>query len=106
MTDTHAIAAALEAKDYKQAAQLIKQLQKESPDNPWVQYYMGRYYELTNNPKKPKKPTDKFSATSPTPKSPPKPAKEFSGLKPYSKTSANKRSKAPKTNPTVKNPDF
>ena len=52
MTDIHQIAAALEAKEYKQAAQLIKQLQKESPDNPWVQYYIGRYYELTNNPEK------------------------------------------------------
>lgn len=52
MTDIHQIAAALEAKEYKQAAQLIKQLQKESPDNPWVQYYIARYYELTNNPDK------------------------------------------------------
>ena len=49
MTDINQIAAALESKDYKQAAQLIKQLQKESPENPWVQYYIGRYYELTNN---------------------------------------------------------
>jgi len=49
MTDINQIAAALEGKDYKQAAQLIKQLQKESPENPWVQYYIGRYYELTNN---------------------------------------------------------
>ncbi|MEG3898714.1 MULTISPECIES: tetratricopeptide repeat protein [unclassified Microcoleus] len=49
MTDINQIAAALEGKDYKQAAQLIKQLQKESPDNPWVQYYIARYYELTNN---------------------------------------------------------
>jgi hypothetical protein len=49
MTDINQIAAALEGKDYKQAAQLIKQLQKESPENPWVQYYMARYYELTNN---------------------------------------------------------
>ncbi|WP_445175571.1 tetratricopeptide repeat protein [Microcoleus sp.] len=49
MTDINQIAAALESKDYKQAAQLIKQLQKESPENPWVQYYMARYYELTNN---------------------------------------------------------
>ncbi|MGL5062002.1 MAG: tetratricopeptide repeat protein [Microcoleus sp.] len=49
MTDTHEIAATLEAGDYKQAAQLIKQFQKESPENPWVQYYIGRYYELTNN---------------------------------------------------------
>ena len=52
MTDIHQIAAALDSQDYKQAAKLIKQLQKESPDNPWVQYYIGRYYELTNNPEK------------------------------------------------------
>ena len=49
MTDINQITAALEGKDYKQAAQLIKQLQKESPENPWVQYYIARYYELTNN---------------------------------------------------------
>ncbi len=49
MTDIHQIATALESQDYKQAAQLIKQLQKESPENPWVKYYIGRYYELTNN---------------------------------------------------------
>jgi len=49
MTDINQIAAALESKDYKQAAQLIKQLQKKSPENPWVQYYIARYYELTNN---------------------------------------------------------
>jgi len=49
MTDINQIAAALESKDYKQAAQLIKKLQKESPENPWVQYYIARYYELTNN---------------------------------------------------------
>ncbi|MCU0545566.1 MAG: tetratricopeptide repeat protein [Oscillatoriaceae cyanobacterium Prado104] len=55
MTDIHQIAAALEAQDYKQAAQLIKQLQQESPENPWVQYYIGRYYELTNNLEKAEK---------------------------------------------------
>ena len=49
MTDINQIAAALEGKDYKRAAQLTKQLQKESPENPWVQYYIARYYELTNN---------------------------------------------------------
>ncbi|MEG4443713.1 tetratricopeptide repeat protein [Microcoleus sp. AT9_B5] len=49
MTDINQIAAALDGKEYKQAAQLIKKLQKESPENPWVQYYIGRYYELTNN---------------------------------------------------------
>ncbi|NJK67711.1 MAG: tetratricopeptide repeat protein [Microcoleus sp. SU_5_3] len=55
MTDINQIAAALEGQDYKQAAQLIKQLQQESPENPWVQYYIGRYYELTNNPEKAEK---------------------------------------------------
>ncbi|WP_377476148.1 MAG: tetratricopeptide repeat protein [Microcoleus anatoxicus] len=52
MTDITEIAAALEDKEYKEAAQLIKQLQTESPENPWVKYYIARYYELTNNPKK------------------------------------------------------
>lgn len=52
MTDINQIAASLESQDYKQAAQLIKQLQKESPENPWVKYYIARYYELTNNPDK------------------------------------------------------
>ncbi|MEG3858504.1 tetratricopeptide repeat protein [Microcoleus sp. herbarium12] len=52
MTDINQIVAALDSQDYKGAAQLIKQLQKESPENPWVQYYIGRYYELTNSPDK------------------------------------------------------
>ncbi len=52
MTDITEIAAALEDKEYKEAAQLIKQLQTESPENPWVKYYMARYYELTNHPEK------------------------------------------------------
>lgn len=52
MTDIHQIVTALEDKEYKQAAQLIKKLQTESPENPWVKYYIARYYELTNNPKK------------------------------------------------------
>ncbi|HLO47778.1 MAG TPA: tetratricopeptide repeat protein [Kamptonema sp.] len=48
MNDINQVTAALDRKDYKQAAQLLKQLQKESPQNPWVQFYIGRYYELTN----------------------------------------------------------
>jgi len=52
MTDITEIAAALEDKEYKQAAQLIKQLQTKSPENPWVKYYMARYYELTNHSEK------------------------------------------------------
>ncbi len=38
MNDIHQVAAALERKDFRQAAQLIKQLQKNSPQNPWVQF--------------------------------------------------------------------
>ncbi|KYC41186.1 cyclic nucleotide-binding protein [Scytonema hofmannii PCC 7110] len=41
------IASALERKDYPTAAKLLKQLLKESPDNPWVQFYLGRLYEST-----------------------------------------------------------
>jgi hypothetical protein len=52
MTDIHQITSALDSQEYKQAAKLIKQLQTESPENPWVKYYMARYYELTNNPEK------------------------------------------------------
>lgn len=48
MSDLNQIAAALNRKDMKQAAQLIKQLQKDSPQNPWVQFYVGRYWELTH----------------------------------------------------------
>ncbi|GAB1542246.1 tetratricopeptide repeat protein [Scytonema sp. NUACC21] len=41
------VAAALEHKDYPTAAKFLKQLLKESPDNPWVQFYLGRLYEGT-----------------------------------------------------------
>ncbi|KAF3888574.1 MULTISPECIES: tetratricopeptide repeat protein [Nostocales] len=41
------VASALERKDYATAAKLLKQLLKESPDNPWVQFYLGRFYEST-----------------------------------------------------------
>lgn len=41
------VASALERKDYPTAAKLLKQLLKESPDNPWVQFYLGRLYEST-----------------------------------------------------------
>jgi tetratricopeptide (TPR) repeat protein len=39
---------ALERQDFPRAAQLLKQLQKQSPDNPWVQFYIGRWYEATD----------------------------------------------------------
>ncbi|MHC5598236.1 MAG: tetratricopeptide repeat protein [Nostoc sp.] len=40
------LAIAFEQKDYQTAAKLLKQLQKESPENPWVQYYLGRLHEV------------------------------------------------------------
>jgi tetratricopeptide (TPR) repeat protein len=41
------VAAAFENKDYKTAAKLLKQLIKESPENPWVQFYVGRLHEVS-----------------------------------------------------------
>ncbi len=38
---------ALEAREFPRAAKLLKQLQKQSPDDPWVQFYIGRWYEAT-----------------------------------------------------------
>jgi tetratricopeptide (TPR) repeat protein len=38
---------ALENKDFRTAAKLLKQLQKQSPDDPWVTFYIGRWYEAT-----------------------------------------------------------
>lgn len=40
------LAAAFDRKDYKTAAQLLKQLQQQSPDNPWVLLYTGRLQEV------------------------------------------------------------
>lgn len=48
MKEIKEVAAALERKEYKQAAQLLKQLQKENPENIWVQFYIGRWYEETD----------------------------------------------------------
>ncbi|PZV15213.1 MAG: hypothetical protein DCF22_07540 [Leptolyngbya sp.] len=36
------VAAALERQDYQTAAQLLKELLKRSPQDPWVQLYVGR----------------------------------------------------------------
>ncbi|MDY7024615.1 MAG: tetratricopeptide repeat protein, partial [Cyanobacteriota bacterium] len=47
MKDIEKVVAALENKDYKTAAKLLKQLQKQSPQNPWVRLYIGRWYEET-----------------------------------------------------------
>ncbi|MCL1466916.1 tetratricopeptide repeat protein [Argonema galeatum] len=41
------VAAAFESKDYREAARLLKQLVKESPENPWVQFYVARLHEVT-----------------------------------------------------------
>lgn len=41
------IATAFERKDYHTAAKLLKQLLKESPENPWVQFYLGRLHEVS-----------------------------------------------------------
>ncbi len=41
------VAAAFEQKDYRTAAQLLKTLVKESPNNPWVQFYVGRLHEVS-----------------------------------------------------------
>jgi hypothetical protein len=41
------VAIAFEHRDYQTAAKLLKQLLKESPDNPWVQFYLGRLYEVS-----------------------------------------------------------
>ncbi|GBE90608.1 tetratricopeptide repeat protein [Nostoc cycadae] len=42
------VAIAFDRKDYHTAAKLLQQLLKESPDNPWVQFYLGRLYEVSH----------------------------------------------------------
>jgi hypothetical protein len=39
------LVAAFERRDYKTAASLLKQLQLQAPDNPWVKFYSGRLRE-------------------------------------------------------------
>ncbi|MFN6537108.1 MAG: tetratricopeptide repeat protein [Nostoc sp. EkiNYC01] len=41
------VAIAFDNKDYQTAAKLLKQLQKESPEHPWVQFYLGRLHEVS-----------------------------------------------------------
>ncbi|MEH2139159.1 tetratricopeptide repeat protein [Nostoc sp.] len=41
------VAIAFDHKDYQTAAKLLKQLLKESPDNPWVRFYLGRLHEVS-----------------------------------------------------------
>ncbi len=42
------VANAFERKDYSTAAKLLKQLLKESPENPWVKFYVGRLHEVSS----------------------------------------------------------
>ncbi|MGI8502621.1 MAG: tetratricopeptide repeat protein [Hassallia sp.] len=41
------VAIAFDSKDYHTVAKLLKQLVKESPDNPWVQFYVARLHEVS-----------------------------------------------------------
>ncbi len=41
------VIAAFERKDYQTAAKLLKPLLKESPENPWVQFYFARLHEIS-----------------------------------------------------------
>lgn len=42
------VAAAFERKDYQTAAKLLQSLLQESPDNPWVQLYLGKLHEVSH----------------------------------------------------------
>jgi tetratricopeptide (TPR) repeat protein len=41
------VTAAFDRKDYREVAKLLKALRKQSPQNPWVEFYIGKYYEET-----------------------------------------------------------
>ena len=41
------VAAAFDRQDYKTAAQLLKQLRQQSPENIWVRFYIGRLQEVS-----------------------------------------------------------
>ena len=41
------VAIAFEQKDYQTAAKLLKQLLVQSPEDPWVQFYLGRLHEVS-----------------------------------------------------------
>ena len=45
MKEIKEVATLLEQKNYQQAGKLLKKLQKEHPQNMWVQLYIGRWYE-------------------------------------------------------------
>lgn len=48
MKEIKEVATALEQKNYQKAAKLLKQLQKQHPQNPWIELYIGRWYEETD----------------------------------------------------------
>ncbi|NJO46605.1 MAG: tetratricopeptide repeat protein [Oscillatoriales cyanobacterium RM2_1_1] len=48
MLDIQQVAAAIQDQDYRTAAQLLKQVQQESPNHPWLKFYIGRLYEATD----------------------------------------------------------
>ncbi|NEO55173.1 MAG: tetratricopeptide repeat protein [Okeania sp. SIO3B5] len=48
MKEIKEVATFLEQKNYQQAGKLLKKLQKEHPQNLWVQLYIGRWYEEIN----------------------------------------------------------
>jgi hypothetical protein len=45
------VVAAFERQDYQTATQLLKELLKRSPQDPWVQLYVGRLQEVSGKPK-------------------------------------------------------
>ncbi len=44
------VAAAFERQDYRAAAQLLQELQQQSPQDPWVQFYQARLQEVAGKP--------------------------------------------------------
>ena len=49
------VASAFENKDYRTAANLLKQLLKDSPENPQVQLYLGKLHEVSGKHEKAEK---------------------------------------------------
>jgi tetratricopeptide (TPR) repeat protein len=55
MNELKQVINALDQKNYPQAAKLLKEIQKNSPENPWVKFYIARYQELNNQLEKAEK---------------------------------------------------
>lgn len=43
------LARAIERQDYQGAKDILQQLIQQQPENPWIQFYQGRFYEATGN---------------------------------------------------------